>query len=362
MNTNTDSKKSNTKEKSKATSKTSKSQPSPQAPQPQGCPEPVGGGWTVEDLYPHESVRRFRDFVSLKDYSPRTQKTYVSHPRMLGAHFSCDPVKVNEEQVEEYLLFRRNEKVYAASSMRQAIAGLRMFYHDFLKVEPEWEIFSKVKVRAEVKLPTVLTREEVDKILRCVERDRFKTSLRLIYHCGLRLSEALNLQVRDIDGKAGRIYIRNGKGGKDRCVPVGRGMLQELRRFWYRHQHPKFLFPGMGKGWKFTSKCRDASGVQEEREVLKLARMAKAPMSGSTVQNAFKRALAASGVKKGATPHSLRHSYATHMIELGVNIRYLSMYLGHASLEQTVVYVHLTSVSEGQTLQAIEELYAGPKD
>ena len=326
MKTNTNTKASNTQSQSKATGKrrkTGKNWEAAQSPEMAKSPSDAlmrladstnaakpPGGWTVEDLYPHDSLVRFRDFVRLKDYSPRTQKTYVSHPRMLGAHFSCDPAKIIEEQVEEYFLFLRQDKCYASSSMRQAIAGLRMFYHDFLKIEPEWDIFSKIKVRAENKLPQVLTREEVYKIFNCVQRDRFRTSLRLIYHCGLRLSEALSIEVRDIDGQAGRIHIRNGKGGKDRYVPIGQGMIKELRRFWSRHQHPKFLFPGLGKGYKFTSKCREVGGVEEEHEALKLVQNAKARMSGATVQNAFKRALAASGVKKAATPHTLRNEYS----------------------------------------------------
>lgn len=360
MKTNTNNTKDSPKSNAKATRKASKSAGT-KGPQLDGSSEYVGGGWTTSDLYPHESLVRFRDFVQLKDYRPRTQKTYVSHPRLLGRHFSCDPETIIEEQVEEYLLHLRKEKGYASSSMRQTIAALRMFYHDFLKIEPAWDIFSKIRVRDDVKLPVVLTREEVASILGHVQRDRFKTSLRLIYFCGLRLSEALDIEVGDIDGAAGRIHIRNGKGGKQRMVPLGKPMIEELRRFWRRHQHPKFLFPALGKGYKLTTKCRDAQGVAEEQMALELVQNAKARMSGGTVQSAFKRALAASRVKKEATPHTLRHSYATHMIELGVNIRYLSMYLGHASLEQTVRYVHLTAVSEGQTLAAIDELYRGPK-
>ena len=189
MKTNTNTKASNTQSQSKATGKrrkTGKNWEAAQWPETakSSCDASMRladstnaakppGGWTVEDLYPHESLVRFRDFVQLKDYSSRTQKTYVSHPRMLGAHFSCDPAKIIEEQVEEYFLFLRQDKCFASSSMRQAIAGLRMFYHDFLKIEPEWEIFSKVKVRAESKLPTVLTRQEVDKILNCVHAGPF---------------------------------------------------------------------------------------------------------------------------------------------------------------------------------------------
>jgi integrase/recombinase XerD len=155
------------------------------------------------------------------------------------------------------------------------------------------------------------------------------------------------LKVRDIDRAAGRIHVREGKGGKDRYVPIAPAMLAELGRFWRRHRHPRWLFPGLRCDWK----------LMKEPAHLR-ARQAKTPMSASSVQGAFRLALAQSGIGKPATPHTLRHSYATHLLEEGVSIRLISEYLGHASLDATVVYTHLTACNEARTREVLERLHA----
>lgn len=177
--------------------------------------------------------------------------------------------------------------------------------------------------------------------------DRFRTILRLIYHCGLRIREACRLEVTDIKRSEGRLHIRNAKGGKSRYVPIAPEMLADLRRFWCRHRHPRFLFPGMQVDWK-----------AHKEPLVQRALRAKGPMSESAVQNAFRLALAASGIKTKATPHTLRHSYATHLLEEGVSIRLISQYLGHSSLETTLIYTHLTAVCEAQAVCALQRLYA----
>jgi integrase/recombinase XerD len=202
-----------------------------------------------------------------------------------------------------------------------------------------------MRARRAQTLPVVLTREEVARLLRAVRCDRFRTVLRLIYGCGLRITEAVGLEVTDIDGAAFRIHIRDAKGGKDRYVPVAPALVATLRRFWKRHHHPRWLFPGLRHDW------RTAKTPLPER-----ARAATGPMSASAVQGAFRLALAASGLRKKATPHTLRHSYATHLLEEGISIRLISQYLGHASLETTLIYVHLSAVSEAKALEALQRL------
>jgi integrase len=192
----------------------------------------------------------------------------------------------------------------------------------------------------------VLSREEVALLLRSVRCDRFRTILRLIYHTGLRIREACRLECRCVDAAAGRIHVREGKGGKDRYVPVAPAMIRDLRRFWRRHQHPRWLFPGLRCDWKT---------MKEPPQ--RRARSATTPMSESSVQNAFRLAIAQSGVTKPATPHTLRHSYATHLLEEGVSIRLISEYLGHSSLEITVIYTHLTACNEARTREALDRLY-----
>jgi site-specific recombinase XerD len=169
-----------------------------------------------------------------------------------------------------------------------------------------------------------------------------------MYHCGLRVGETVAIEVRDLHGKETppRLHIRNGKGGKDRYVPVAPAMIQELRDWWIVHRHPKFLFPSPGRGWA----DRTLSLSQTMTRSI-------APMSVSSVQMAYRLARAASGVNSASTTHSLRHSYATHLLEEGVSLRQISQYLGHESLDTTAIYTHLTAISEARTQAALAALY-----
>jgi site-specific recombinase XerD len=265
---------------------------------------------------------------------------------LIGRHYGADPAGLSEEQVRGFFLFLRNERHYAGSSIALTLAALRAFYCEHLQSGTGWKLWQELKVRRGQPLPTVLAREEVSRLLACVRCDRFRTILRLIYHTGLRIREACRLEVRDLRAQKGRIHVREGKGGKDRYVLIAPPMLADLRRFWRRHQHPQWIFPGLQSQWKAGKEAPAAR-----------ARKATTPMSESAVQNAFRLALAASGLKKAATPHTLRHSYATHLLEEGVSLRLISQYLGHSSLETTVIYTHLTAISEGKAVAALERLY-----
>ena len=278
---------------------------------------------------------------------PRTREAYLSYVVLIGRHFTCDPATLDEGRVRDYFLFLRKERNYAPSSIALTLAALRMFYREHLCSGRDWKLWQELKVRRLEPLPTVLSREEVARLLGAVQCDRFRTILRLIYHTGLRIREACRLEVIDIKREAGRLHVRNAKGGKDRYVPIAPEMLADLRRFWCRHRHPKYLFPGMQVDWKAHKEALSERALR-----------ATGPMSESTVQNAFRLALAASGIKTRATPHTLRHSYATHLLEEGVSIRLISQYLGHASLETTLIYTHLTAVSEAKAVAALQRLFA----
>jgi site-specific recombinase XerD len=306
----------------------------------------VISGWGEKLIPQYSSVDQFRAFVELRDLRPRTREAYSSYVVMIGRHYQADPATLNEEQVRAYFLLLRTERHYAPSSLSLTLAALRTFYCDHLGTGKDWKLWRDLRVRRVEALPTVLSREEVAQLLASVQADRFRTILRLIYHCGLRIREACRLEVTDIKAKAGRLHLRNAKGGKDRYVPIAPEMIKDLRRFWRRHRHPRFLFPGMQVDWR-----------AQNEPLTQRALRAKGPMSESAVQNAFRLALAASGIKTRATPHTLRHSYATHLLEEGVSIRLISQYLGHASLETTMVYLHLTAASEAQAVCALQRLF-----
>jgi len=198
----------------------------------------------------YPSISQFQQLVELKDYRPATKKEYVRYVCKLAEHFQCDPATLTQNQIREYFLFLRQHKHYKHSPMKAAKYSLLCFYVDCLKVQG-WTVFKEVRIAEPQVLPLVLSRQEVQRLLAAVRETRFRTSLRLMYHCGLRVGEALAVQVQDIHGRETppRLHIRNGKGGKDRYVPIAPAMVEELRQWWRTHQNRKFLFPAPGRGW-----------------------------------------------------------------------------------------------------------------
>jgi integrase/recombinase XerD len=267
-----------------------------------------------------------------------------------------DPALCDEEQVRQYFLFLKNDRGYASQTMRQARAALTAFYNEMLGYE--WRLFLHIKTKDRRQIPQVVNQVEVRELLGRVIEPRFRVCLRLIYECGLRLNEGLNIQVGDILAKGQKypqLRVQRGKGNKDRMVPLSHAMVEELRWWWSQHQNPVWLFPSIGTAWKATTRTDPRAQQRSQAEVMKTA---TTPMSESALQQAFHRAVLemrfASGRK--ITIHTLRHSYATHLLEANVNIRLISRYLGHATLEQTMVYLHLTEASEEATQQALSVL------
>lgn len=284
------------------------------------------------------SITQFKQLVELKDYRPATKKEYVRCVWKLAEHFDCDPATLTENHLRQYFLHLREQLRCSPSVMKGVKWALRCYYRECVKVSG-WTVFEELHVAQPKTLPVVLAREEVRQVLEAVREPRFATCLRLMYHCGLRISEAVGLEVQDILGRQTppRLHIRNAKGGKDRCVPLAPALLEELRQWWRTHRHPKWLFPVR------PERCQKAPSAT--------------PMSAASVENAFRLALASSGVRAQATPHTLRHSYATHLLEEGVSLRQISSYLGHESLDTTAIYTHLTAVSEARTQIALQHLY-----
>ena len=297
--------------------------------------------------YNYPSISQFQQLVELKDYRPATKKEYVRYVCKLAEHFQCDPATLTENQIRQYFLFLRQHKHYKAAPMKAAKYSLLAFYVDHLKVQG-WTVFQELRIAEPQVLPIVLSRQEVDALLKAVIEPRFRTALRLMYHCGLRVGETLAIEVAHIRGRENppRLHIRNGKGGKDRFVPIAAPMVEELRQWWRTHRNPKFLFPSPGRGWADRTESLSQSLGKST-----------APMSVSSVQMAYRLARAASAVNSASTTHSLRHSYATHLLEEGVSLRQISQYLGHESLDTTVIYTHLTALSEAKTQAALKVLY-----
>ena len=201
-------------------------------------------------MFTYTSITQFQQHVDLKDYRRPTKKEYVRNVRKLAEHFQCDPAGLTENQVREYFLFLRQHKHYKHSAMKAAKFALRCFYLEHLKAGG-WTVFREVRIAEPQVLPVVLSRVEVQALLNALTEARFRACLRLIYHCGLRVGEAVAIRPRDIHGRETppRLHIRNGKGGKDRYVPIAPAMVEELRRWWRTHQNPELLFPSPGRGW-----------------------------------------------------------------------------------------------------------------
>lgn len=246
-----------------------------------------------------ELRRRMHEDLQLAGYALKTQKSYVDAVQRLARYYNRSPVLLTEEEVRHFFLYLINERKSARSTVTIYLCGIKFFYETTLK--RTWNIFGLVRPRHVKKLPVVLSVNEVRTLIASIRKPVAQMALTIIYSCGLRVSEAARLRVEDIDGERCLLWIRNSKGGKDRSVPLSEPTLTQLRKFWRKTRTKEWLFPG-----------RDGEHINI-----------------ATVQNAFKAALLESGINKKASVHSLRHSFATHLLECGVDIRALSRELSY---------------------------------
>lgn len=254
---------------------------------------------------------RMVEEMVLRGFSESTQETYVRAVVGLTKWSGKSPDEVTPEEMRCYFLYLVKEKELSRSSVMQTISGLKFFVERVLK--NSWTLYDIPMPRKERKLPVVLSEEEVHRVLWHVREEQNRVCLSLLYGCGLRLSEGVSLSPNDIDSGRMMVHVRGAKGNKDRLVPLPEQLLLMLRNHWQRHRHPRWLFPGRGAatvGWN-----------QAENHT-----------SFSAIQDAMVRAVKKSGISKKATPHTLRHSWATHLLEAGVHIRLLQKWLGHRSL------------------------------
>ncbi|MFZ2444733.1 MAG: site-specific integrase, partial [Syntrophobacteraceae bacterium] len=276
--------------------------------------------------------------LQLRGLGVVTQHRYVRAVRLLAEHFQKSPDKITEEELRDYFLYVKNVKKWSRSTSTIALCGIKFFYENTIK--RDWPILDFVRAERQKKLPVILSPDEVRRILSNVRLLRYRVCLATIYSCGLRLQEGTHLQVRDIDSARGLIHIHAGKGNKDRYVPLPQRTLHLLREQWKAHRCPTWLFPAPER------KRKNVPATTKEPE----------PMPRSTVWFVFKNALKKSKINKNACVHTLRHSYATHLLEAGVNLRLIQEYLGHRSPTTTSIYTHLTAKTIDAASQSINEL------
>ena len=274
--------------------------------------------------------------LSLNGKAERTQEAYTRALRMLCEfHGNKPPEAITEPELEAYFLHRKKVDGWSSNTMRICYCGIRFY---FVKVlQRNWQLFNYLRARSESRLPAILCQDEVRALLNCVHTAHNRAFLSTVYACGLRLQEALFLEVSDIDAARMVIHVHRGKGAKDRYVPLPQRTLQLLRQYWVTHRNPLLLFPAEG---------RDHIDLAQATE----------PLSKSSVQDAFHAALKESRLNKRASVHTLRHSWATHLLEAGVNLRLIQEWLGHSSPATTSVYMHLTVKAEQLGAAAINQL------
>ena len=276
--------------------------------------------------------------LQLGGKSERTVQAYTRAVHQLTTHYKKDPEFITEEELEAYFLYRRNESEWAPKTLNLCYCGIKFYYQYVL--HRDWKLLTILKAQKEERLPEIPSKKTIHRVLSCVTTFHNFVFFSTVYACGLRLQEALHLQISDIDGKRLMLYIHRGKGAKDRYVPLPKETLKLLRQYWKTHRNPQLIFPALGRG--------HTGGPT-----------ATIPMNRASVQGALIRAVRKAGVTKKLSVHTLRHSYATHLLEQGVKIRVIQRYMGHKSLETTMRYLHLTGKGQEDAYQIIDSFMTG---
>lgn len=254
--------------------------------------------------------------MMLENYSKSTIQNYHSAISAFLNYVSKQAyLKVTNNEIKAYLLYCKKKKNYSTSSMKLVLASLKFLYQNILKKETP--VALHIKLRKEKKLPVVLSVEEVSQLIKHTPNLKHRTMLLLIYSAGLRLNELLELKLSDIDSNRMQIFVRQGKGKKDRYIMLSSSSLKLLRMY-YKAYKPKLYVIEGKNGGKYSS---------------------------SSVQSIFKNSLKKAGITKQATTHTLRHSFATHLLDDGTDIRFIQELLGHKNIATTEIYTHVSSAS-----------------
>jgi integrase/recombinase XerD len=299
----------------------------------------------VDYDHPYPSMARFAQQLALRYDANRTRHSYYRQVRLIHDHFACDPALLSEDQLRDYFVFIKLTKHWKPKSIRQCLAASRLFFLDLLG-HSDWTVFSQVRAKDHDTLPAVLTRRQVHDLLALIRLRRYRTPLKLIYACGLRLSECLALTIHDIKGSENKLLIRNSKGHQDRVVPLPTSLWRELQRYWIFHRHPLLLFPNVGRG------------DNTPQALAQRMNQATAPMPCSSLQRLLVVARKQLNIP-AAKIHTLRHSFATHLLEAGAHLHTIQKLLGHKQITSTMVYLHVTHQTTLDALRLMDDLCRG---
>jgi integrase/recombinase XerD len=256
-------------------------------------------------------TKRMAEDMLVRNLALRTIDSYTYHVDRFARHFGKQPEDLGPEQIREFQLWMIQVNQSSWSQFNQAVCALRFLYT--FTIKRDWSVQMIPFGKRPKKLPTVLGQEEVHDLIQCVDNPKHRAVLITLYAAGLRLAEATGLKLPDIDSQRMQLKINGGKGGKDRYVPISPRLLDELRAYWKIDRPSNYLFPG---------KTPDV------------------PLSSATIQKACRLAAALARISKTVTPHTLRHSYATGLLEAGVDLMAISKLLGHSSFLTTMIYLH----------------------
>ncbi len=258
------------------------------------------------------------DDLVLRGLSAKTQEAYLRTVTRLAAFYGRAPNRISEREIQAYLLHLYREKGFSHSTCNVAVAGLRFFYHVTLRRQST--SFVIPAAREPLKLPEILTRDELTRLFSLTRRPTHRALLLTTYAAGLRASEAVALQLRDLDGERGVIRVRQGKGARDRTTLLSPYLLEALREYWRQERPDPWLFP---------------------------SRHERGHLCAGAAKHLYAKAKERAGIEKPGGLHTLRHTFATHLLEAGVDLHTLQRLLGHKSLRSTACYLHLACPAEG---------------
>jgi site-specific recombinase XerD len=268
--------------------------------------------------------------MELAGYTQGTQQSYIGAVGKLQDHYRIRPDKLTEKQVQQYLFWLRDEKKVAQGTFQTNWAGIKFLYYHTLGVD--WPLITRKKVRQPLRkrLPVPIAWADGHRLIAALQKPGYQLCCSLMLALGLRIGDVVVLTVNSID--ATQMLVRViGKRNKERVVPLPETLLVALRSFWLTHHHPRLLFPN---------------------------RRGTAPLCAQSLRNAFNQARDTLGIPTTIKPHSLRHGFATHLLENGVDIRIVQMLLGHASLRSTEIYTHLTKPMCDNLRHQLDRMFA----
>jgi site-specific recombinase XerD len=280
--------------------------------------------------------KQFIDAMQLQSLAPKTQYAYFKAVLKLAEFYDKPPYRITEEELCQYFLHRKNVDQWSETTCRIALCGIKFYYEKASK--RKWTKAKLIKPKRHTSLPTVLSVEEVRRVLKVIHPFRHYAVLATMYSCGLRLSEVVHLKVTDVQSDRGFLHV-SGKGSKDRYIPLPPRTLEILRMNWRRHGNPVWLFPAPAR-----------SGLKEH--------VATEPLPSGSFQKVLKEAIYKAKVNPKARAHTFRHSYATHLLEQGVDLRVIQQLLGHASVATTMIYTKLTEPALKPATAIIHKLMA----